>query len=106
MTTEMVNIASEIESIENKAAKVLEDAHIKAKEFLAAARLEGDRILCEGVPLNEVKNQCENRLENARIEAREELARAREKGSLVKIAAEPKIEGIVKKIVGIITEGN
>ena len=100
----MANISSEIESIENQAAKLLEDARMKARQILATAASESDRILAEEIPLNEVKVQCEQTLERARAEAKEELTTDREKGALLKIAAELKIEGIVKKIIKIVTE--
>ena len=98
-------VTSSVGIIETEAEKMLAEARAKASEILLKAREESNQILSSDLPMDEVKTECEEIIHEAREEASRRAADSSERVSKIRVEANNKIEGIVERIVSIITTG-
>ncbi len=96
-------MTSSVQTIEIEAEKVLQEARSRANEILRKASDEASRILSAKMPLDEVKAECEQIVGKAREEANQGVEGSRRKAAAIKASTGEKVEGVVRRIVGIIT---
>ncbi len=101
MATE--EMTSSVETIEIEAEKMLEEARSRANEILRKANEEASKILLTKMPLDEVKTECEQIVNKATKEADQEIEESKRKAAEIKTASNKKVEGIAKRIAGVIT---
>ena len=86
-----------------KAEKILKEARSKASGILREGNEEARKILSAKVPLDEVKAECEQIINQAREEADKEVEESKKKAAKIRTSTSKKVEGVTKRIVGIIT---
>lgn len=99
-------VSRNVETIEVEAEKMLEDARIRASEILLKAKEEAGQILSAELAMDEVKAECEKIIHRARDGAEKEAQDSEEKAALIRNDIAEKVEGIVQRLVGIITGEN
>jgi len=104
MSTE--EVSRSVETIEAEAEKILEAARTRASEILLRAKEEAGKILSSELPMDEVKTECENIIHRARVEAGKKVQDSVEKASAIRADVDKKIEGIVKRLAGIVIGAN
>lgn len=99
----MEKVTSGIETIEVEAEKLLESARSKANEILLKANEESQQILSSELSVDEVKAECQEIVRKAREEADSKVEDSRQKAQEIKLEANKKVEGIVQRMLNIIT---
>jgi len=99
----MEKVTSSIETIEVEAEKLLESARNKAKQILLKANEESQQIRSSELSVDEVKVECQKIVNKAREEADSKIEHSRQKAQDIKVEAGKKVEGIVQRMLNIIT---
>ena len=95
-------VGTNIENIENKAEKALDDARKRAGDIVLKAKDEAARILSAEVLLDEVKEESDRILGEAKKQAGKEVEGSRKRASDIRAGAGKKVGKIAERIVNII----
>lgn len=99
----MNNITGGVKSIEDEAEKTLEQARTRAGEILSGAREESQQITSAELSLDEVKAQSQSIIKQAQAEADKQVKEAREQSRKLSDTIGDRTDGIVKKMIDIVT---
>ena len=97
------DISRGVKAMEEEAARILEEAKVKASDILQKAREESRSIANSELPLDDVKAECAKIVDDARKKAESEAKATEKRAAEIKSSASKKVDGYAKLMVSIIT---